>query len=211
MALRADDKRFAPHLRHEHGPRGLAWPRLAQLLEPGDLVNCTPWRLARTARRSASLAAGVDSLRGRRTGTGPGSVTTARRSCRKAIPPNRATRSRLPLARHPCLVAVPQAVAGDDLRPVTGGHLGDRRVVLGTQGFEHGRLGVPAQFAEPPDVLGEQVVVDDARVLGSIGPDDVMVVQVLQPGPGPRLAVLPVAGALGLDHLRRHPQRRSSR
>ena len=61
--------------------------------------------------------------------------------------------------------------------------------------------------AEPPDVLGEQVVVDDAPVFGSVDPDDVVVVQVLEPGPVPGLAVLPVAGALGLDHVRRHPQR----
>ena len=61
--------------------------------------------------------------------------------------------------------------------------------------------------AQPPDVLGEQVVVDDAAVFGSVDPDDVVVVQVLEPGPVPRFAVLPVAGALGLDHVRRHPQR----
>jgi len=40
MARRADNKRLAPHLRHEGGPRGLAWSRHAQLLEAGDLVNC---------------------------------------------------------------------------------------------------------------------------------------------------------------------------
>ena len=61
--------------------------------------------------------------------------------------------------------------------------------------------------AQPPDVLGEQVVVHDAPVFGSVDPDDVVVVQVLEPGPVPRLAVAPVAGALGLDHVRGHPQR----
>ena len=40
MTRRADNKRLAPHLRHEHGPRGLAWSRNAQLLEGGDLVHC---------------------------------------------------------------------------------------------------------------------------------------------------------------------------
>jgi hypothetical protein len=66
---------------------------------------------------------------------------------------------------------------------------------------------VPVQGVQPPDVLGEQVVVDDAPVLGSVDPDDVVVVEVLEPGPVPGFPLLPVAGALGLDHVRRHPQR----
>ena len=41
----------------------------------------------------------ISSLRGGWTGTGAGSVMTARRSCRKMIPPNRAIRSRLPSRR----------------------------------------------------------------------------------------------------------------
>src|SRR6266536_2670123 len=41
----------------------------------------------------------ISSLRGGWTGTEAGSVMTARRSCRKMIPPNRATRSRLPSRR----------------------------------------------------------------------------------------------------------------
>jgi hypothetical protein len=39
MAVGADDKSLAPHLRHEGGPRGLARPGLAELLERGDLVD----------------------------------------------------------------------------------------------------------------------------------------------------------------------------
>src|SRR6266540_6918888 len=50
-------------------------------------------------------------------------------------------------------------------------------------------------------------VVDDATVFGCVDPDDVVVILVLQPGPARRFAALPVAGALGLDHIRRHPQR----
>jgi hypothetical protein len=79
--------------------------------------------------------------------------------------------------------------------------------VLGRQGLEHGRLGVPAQRAEPPDVAGEQVVADDAPVLGPVDPDDVVVVQVQQGRPSPGFAVAPVEGSLGPDHVERHAQR----
>ena len=64
-----------------------------------------------------------------------------------------------------------------------------------------------SQGAEPPDVPGEQVVVHYASVLGSVDPHDVVVVEVLEPGPVPRFAVFPVAGALGLDHVWRYLQR----
>ena len=46
--------------------------------------------------------------------------------------------------------------------------------------------GVPSQAAQPPYVIGEQVVVDDTCIFGSVGPDDVVVVEVLEPGPVPR-------------------------
>lgn len=67
-----------------------------------------------------------------------------------------------------------------------GRHLGDGAVVLGGQGLQHGRQGVPVQGAQPPYVLGKQVVVHEAPVLGSVDPDDVVVVEVLGPGPVPR-------------------------
>ena len=79
--------------------------------------------------------------------------------------------------------------------------------MLGGQGLQHRCLGVPAQRAEPPDVLGEQVVVHDAPVFSPVYPDDVVVVQVLQGGPVPGFAPVPVGGGLGLDHVRRHAQR----
>jgi hypothetical protein len=63
------------------------------------------------------------------------------------------------------------------------------------------------QGVQPPDVLGEQVVVHDAPVLGSVDPHDVVIGQILEPGPVPQFAVLPVAGTLGRDHIRRHAQR----
>ena len=52
--------------------------------------------------------------------------------------------------------------------------------LLGGQGLQHRRLGVPVQGMQPPDVLGEQVVVHDACVFGSVDPHDVVVVQVLE-------------------------------
>src|SRR5712691_354927 len=39
MAAGADNERLAPHFRHEGCPRGLARSGLAELPEPGDLVN----------------------------------------------------------------------------------------------------------------------------------------------------------------------------
>src|SRR5712691_622226 len=111
------------------------------------------------------------------------------------------------LAVLPGLEAGPRPVTGLDLGPVTGRHLGDGGAVLGRQRFQQGRLGVPLQVVQPPDVPGKNVVVDDAAIFGSIGSDDVVIVKVLEPGPVPRLAVSPVAGALGPDHVRRHLQR----
>jgi len=39
VACRADDEGLAPHFCHERGPRGLARPGPAEVLERGDLVN----------------------------------------------------------------------------------------------------------------------------------------------------------------------------
>src|SRR5271165_6915149 len=114
---------------------------------------------------------------------------------------------RLALAMLPGLEAGPQPVPGLDLGLVTDRHLGDGAAVLGGQGLQHGRHGVPVQGVQPPDVPGEQVIVHHAPVLGSVDPHDVVVVEVLEPGPVPRFAVFPVAGALGPDHVRRYPQR----
>jgi hypothetical protein len=62
------------------------------------------------------------------------------------------------------------------------------------------------QLVETPDIVGEQVVLGDAPVLGPRSLDDVEVVKVLEGRAVPRLAVAPVGGALGLDHVERHPQ-----
>src|SRR6266568_8658771 len=189
MARRAYNQRLAPYLRHEHGPRGLAWSRRAQLLEAGDLVNCH--RGAFVAQLADPRPKPQEKFPAGETDRDQAGVGNYRPPVLPQSDPAEA-RYQIPLApaRHPRFKTAPQAVAGDDLRPVTGGHLGDGRVVLGGQGLQHRRHGMPVQLAEPPDVLGEQVVVDDARVLGSVDPDDVVVVQVLQPGPGPRLAML---------------------
>jgi hypothetical protein len=66
---------------------------------------------------------------------------------------------------------------------------------------------VPAQRMQPPDVAGQKVVVDHAPVFRAVDPDDVVIAQVHQRGPQPGLAPSAVEGALGLDHVQRHPQR----
>ena len=78
--------------------------------------------------------------------------------------------------------------------------------MLCCQGLQHRGLGIPAKPVETPDVVGKQVVLDDAPVLGPVGLDDVIVVKVLHGRPVPRLAVTQVGGTLGLDHVERHPQ-----
>ena len=114
---------------------------------------------------------------------------------------------RLALAPFPSLKAGPQSVPGQDLGFVACRGLGDGGVVLGGQGFQQGRLGVPAQRAEPPDVLGEPVVVHDAPVFGSVDPHDVVVGQVLELWPVPGFAPAPVRDAFGPDHVQGYPQR----
>ena len=93
---RADDEGLAPHLRHERGPCGLAWSRFPEFCEAGDLVDCHRGAVSRIARTPARGAGRSVPCGGRRAGPGAGSVMTARRSCRRGIPPNRATRSGLP-------------------------------------------------------------------------------------------------------------------
>ena len=50
------------------------------------------------------------------------------------------------------------------------------------------------------DIGGEQVVLDDAPVLGPVGRDDVMVVEVVQGRLRGGFAASQVGGAFGLDH-----------
>src|SRR5664279_5092044 len=146
----------------------------------------------------------ISSLRGWGAGFGIRSWRTASLSRTRGIPPNRATRSGLPLrwilaskqVRSPYRVVILAwyLVAIFD----TGG------LMLGCQGLQHRRQGVPAQFIEPPDVVGEPVVADDASVFGPERGDDVVVVQVLQGRPVPGFAVAPVGGTFGLDHVQRY-------
>ena len=95
MACRADDERFAPHLGHEGCPRGLARPGPAELAECGDLVDYH--RGAVLAQLASLLAEPVNQfLAGVAGPAAAGSWMTARLSCLRGIPPNRATRSFLP-------------------------------------------------------------------------------------------------------------------
>src|ERR1700741_467821 len=60
VACRADDEGLAPHPCHEGGPRGLARPGLAEVLERGDLVDGR--RGAVLAQLAPPLAEPVDQL-----------------------------------------------------------------------------------------------------------------------------------------------------
>jgi hypothetical protein len=57
------------------------------------------------------------------------------------------------------------------------------------------------------DVSGEQVVLDDAPVLGPVGRDDVVVAAVVQGGLRGGFAAGQVGRAFGFDHRDRHAQR----
>ena len=74
------------------------------------------------------------------------------------------------------------------------------------QGLEHRGLHDPAQPVQPVDVTGEQVVLDDAPVLGPEGADDGVVVSLISAVPARGFAARQVRGALGLDHRRGHAQ-----
>ena len=64
------------------------------------------------------------------------------------------------------------------------------------------------QPGQPPDVAGQQVILDEPPVLGPVGADDDVVVLVHQLGAARGFAALEVGGAFSLDHVLRHAQRR---
>ena len=206
VAGSADDERLAPHACHERGPRGLARPWLAEAGELGDVV----YRHGRAvlAQLAPPFAEPVDQLPAGRGCRDRGGVTDDRAPVAlEGYPAESRNQIRLALPPSPGLKAGPGAVIGDDLRLVAGGHLGDGGLMLGAQGLQHGRLGVPAQPVQPPDVLGKQVVVRDTPVFGPVGCHDVVVGQVLQDAPVPGFSPAPVPGALGRDHVPGHAQR----
>ena len=88
-----------------------------------------------------------------------------------------------------------------------GRHLRHRRAVLARQGLEHGCLHDPAQPVQAPDVPGQQVVLDDAPVLGPELGDDGVVGLVHQGISARGFAARQVGGTLGLDHRFGDPQR----
>jgi hypothetical protein len=55
-----------------------------------------------------------------------------------------------------------------DDRLVLGGHLVDGRAVFACKGLEHRGLGDPAQSFQAKHILGEQVVLDQSAVFGSV-------------------------------------------
>ena len=112
---------------------------------------------------------------------------TASLSRRRGIPPNRATRSGLPLrwilaskqVRSPYRVSILAWCLAAILDTVDW--------CLAARVFSIDVSACQRSVAQPPDVGGEQVVVDDAPVFGPVGPDDVVVVQVLQGRTGARV------------------------
>ena len=113
MAGAADHEGLAPHFCHEGRPRGLARSGLAELGELWRRGGLPPWRRARTAR-TRRLPEPVDQLLAGRgsTGTGAGSVTTARLVAFEGYPAEPCYQVLLALALDPGLEAGPRPVAG---------------------------------------------------------------------------------------------------
>jgi hypothetical protein len=88
-----------------------------------------------------------------------------------------------------------------DLGLVAGRHRGDRRVVLAGQGLEHRGLHDPAQPVQSEDVTGQQVVLDDAPVLGPELADDGVVILVDDRVAACGFAARQVEGALARDQV----------
>ena len=62
------------------------------------------------------------------------------------------------------------------------------------------------QPVQSPDVAGQQVVLNDAPVLGTVAADDRVVLLVHQPGPSLGFSPSHVPGAFRLDHIGGHVQ-----
>ena len=185
---------------------GWPGPGLPRLASPATWWTATV--RAVLAQLASSLAEPVDQLLAGDDSRGRGRVADDRAPvASEGYPAESCYQLRFARASFPGLEAGPHPVTGLDLGLVAGRHLGDGGAVLGGQGFQHGRLGVPAQRVQPVDVLGEPVVVHDAPVFGPVDPHDVVVVQVLELWPVPGFAPAPVRGALGRDHVQGYPQR----
>ena len=76
-----------------------------------------------------------------------------------------------------------------------------RRAVLAGQRLEQRGQHHPVQPVQSPDVAGQQVVLDDAPVLGTVATDDRVVLLVHQSGPLIGFAPSHVPGAFCLDHF----------
>src|SRR5260370_31426880 len=64
----------------------------------------------------------------------------------------------------------------------------------------------PLQSAQSPDVAGQQVILDNAPELRSVGTDDDVVISVHQSGASRGFAALEVGAAFSLDHRLRNAQ-----
>ena len=206
----ADHEGLALRSGHELRPRGL-WPsRPGEVGELADLVDLHLGRVCSQSSHRPARSRVISSLR-RVAGTGGRSVED-----RFLLPSERDTTEPgdqwFPARPFDGgLEAGARPVRGVDRGLVLAGHLRHRRVVLGGQRLEHRGLDDPSQPVQSPDVTGEQVVLDDAPVLGPVGADDRVVVEVQQLGAARGFAVLEVRGALGLDHRPGHAQPDRSR
>src|SRR6266702_4806220 len=128
----------------------------------------------------------ISSLRRALARTGRWSVRTAVRARVSGIPPKRAASGFLPLSR-----STPVAFDGDlQALPESGGCLGDglvltghrvdRRAVLASQRLEQRGLHDPVEMAQPEDILGQEIVLDETGVLSLVLRDDGEVVVVEQ-------------------------------
>ena len=109
---------------------GWPGPGLPRLASPATWWTATVAPCSHSSHRRLR-SRGISSLRGTVTGTGAGSVMTARRSRVRGIPPNRATSVRLARRARSGPRSRSAARAGLDLGLVAGRHLGDGGAVLG--------------------------------------------------------------------------------
>src|SRR5437867_4692302 len=200
----ADDERLPAHLGHALRPRGLRASRPGEIGELADLVGfhgrvlLAPLAPARAEPGDQLLAGGS---RDRRAVIEDRLLLPFQRDA--AEPGDQRLPAR-PLGDG--LEAVPLPVRGVRRGLVLAGHVRHPGAVLGGQRLQHGGLRGPFEPVQLPHVAGEQVVLNDSPVLGTVGADDERVIEVQQPGAALGFTVLEVRGAFRLDHRRGHTE-----
>ncbi len=165
----ADDQGLAPSLGHEFHPGGFLPPSwLVEVCELADVVDLKARRAL--AEFAAPGEEPVDQLVP--PGAGHDGPLVGEGGCAHSPEgyPAEAGGQWLPapVALDDHLQALARPGGGGDDGPVFPGHLADRRAVLARQRLEQRGLHDPVQPGEPMDVPGQQVVLDDAPILGPI-------------------------------------------